>query len=54
LFSKKEDFVSDAEKFYDQYNNLIHDSEKVSFEMIDDLHIMSNYEEHYMNTNKSI
>jgi AcrR family transcriptional regulator len=34
LFSKKEDLVSDAEKFYDQYRNLIHDSEKVSFEMI--------------------
>jgi AcrR family transcriptional regulator len=34
LFSKKEDLVQDAEKFYDQYRNLIHDSEKVSFEMI--------------------
>ena len=34
LFSKKEDLVSDAEKFYDQYRNLIHDSEKVSFEII--------------------
>jgi acetolactate synthase regulatory subunit len=34
LFSKKEDLVHDAEKFYDQYHNLIHDSEKVSFEMI--------------------
>jgi AcrR family transcriptional regulator len=34
LFSKKEDLVSDAEKFYDQYRNLIHDSEKVFFEMI--------------------
>jgi TetR/AcrR family transcriptional regulator, repressor for uid operon len=34
LFSKKEDLISDAEKFYDQYRNLIHDSEKVSFEMI--------------------
>jgi TetR/AcrR family transcriptional repressor of uid operon len=34
LFSKREDLVSDAEKFYDQYRNLIHDSEKVSFEMI--------------------
>ena len=34
LFSKKEDLVQDAEKFYDQYRNLIRDSEKVSFEMI--------------------
>lgn len=34
LFSKKEDLVQDAEKFYDQYRNLIHDSEKVSFEII--------------------
>jgi len=34
LLSKKEDLVQDAEKFYDQYRNLIHDSEKVSFEMI--------------------
>lgn len=34
LFSKKEDLVSDAEKFYNQYRNLIHDSEKVSFEII--------------------
>jgi AcrR family transcriptional regulator len=34
LFSKKEDLIQDAEKFYDQYRNLIHDSEKVSFEMI--------------------
>ena len=34
LFSKKKDLVSDAERFYDQYRNLIHDIEKVSFEMI--------------------
>ena len=34
LFSKKEDLVHDAEKFYDQYRNLIHVSEKVSFEII--------------------
>jgi TetR/AcrR family transcriptional regulator, repressor for uid operon len=34
LFSKKEDLVSDAEKFYDQYSNLIHASERVSLEMI--------------------
>src|SRR5215218_4633149 len=26
LFSKKEDLVHDAEKFYDKYRNLIHDS----------------------------
>ena len=34
LFSKKEDLVQDAEKFYVEYHNLIHDSEQVSFEMI--------------------
>lgn len=36
MFSKKENLVSDAEKFYDQYSNLTHDSEKVSFEIIDE------------------